>query len=279
MGMWAAACGALAGGQGIPERAALVPLLFVLLLVSLGWVAAWLLITETDWFLPVRSGWPPRQPALLPAPPYMQPHSPAGRLWRGAGQVVGWWGESFWPAAGGTVAAVAAALVLAAVFSLLLYEQGGLVGDDVRRLAAAYIALAGVGLVWRRHGRDWLAGRALGLVALPWLAGQRLVSQLAGIDLAASPAHAGLAFALAMWGTERLGRGLRGSGWLIGAAQAGVVALLVAARQPLAAGAAGALLLAQLALLPAAGTNPERAALRARRWLMAMMVLASMGLP
>ncbi|MBN1658976.1 MAG: hypothetical protein JXA93_11265 [Anaerolineae bacterium] len=275
-GVWAMVCGALAGSQGALQRADLLPLLYVALLVSLGWVAAWRLITETDWFDPLRSGWPPQRQARLPAPPYAQPRSPAGRLWRGVNRLLGWWDEVFWPVLGGAAAAAIAAIVLALLLSVLLYSEGRPAQGDVRLLGAAFVALAGVGLAWRWHGRDWLAGRALALVALPWLAGH-----LAVAELAAGSALLALVFTLAAWGGERLARSLGGGGWLIVTAEVGVVALLVGLKQPLAAGATGGLVLGQLALLPAAaaGSHPERAARQARLWLLATMLAAAVGLP
>jgi len=177
---------------------------------------------------------------------------------------------------GGALGALAAALVLVVVFSLILSSQGGLARGDVRWLSAAFAALAGVGLAWRRRGRDWLVGRALVMVALPWLAGH-----LAVAGPARGSAILALAFTLAFWGAERLAHGLRGGQWLLSLGQAGAVALLVAVEQPLAAGAAGALLLVQLALLPAvaAGADPARVARRARPWLAALMMLAALALP
>jgi hypothetical protein len=79
----------------------------------------------------------------------------------------------------------------------------------------------------------------------------------------------------------RLKLGLRAAAWLLDGGQVVVIAILAALRQPLAAFAAGMLLLGQGAMQPGLDgeTDRERVFRRTWPWLMAAMLVAALALP
>lgn len=273
MGLWAVLCGTLASNRLRWEGEELLSLALVLLLADLGWGSLWDLIAGTDWFHLMARGWCPDEPVAHPASwtalPYTQPDAPSGRFARGFTRLGGWWRGTFWPVAGPALLGALAAAVLTAVLSLLLPVR-------LRSLNAMLVALLGLGLVQRCRGRDALAGEALVLVGLCWLAGHMVLVDVEWPSLALA-----LSFALAVWGGLRVARGLRGGLWLLNGGQAAGVALLAGLKQPLAAGVVGLLFFGQVALQPSLryGGEPARVFHRAWPWLMAAMLVAALALP
>jgi hypothetical protein len=235
MGIWAVLCGSLASSGLRWDGESLLTLVLVLLLADLAWGSLWDLVAGTDWFGLLAAGWPPKHSATL-ALPYVLPDAPGGRLMRGLNRVVGWWRETFWPAAGPALLGVLVAVVLAVVLSLLLPGR-------LRLLSAILVALLGLGLIQRCRGREALAGTALVGGGLCWLAGHMAFFEIDWASLVLA-----LGFSAAVWGGLRTARGLRGGLWLLNGGQAACVALLVTLKQPLAAGAIGLLLFGQIAL-------------------------------
>jgi hypothetical protein len=268
-GPWAVLCGALAAEGLAWGGEALLTLMLVLLLTELAWGSLWDLATGTDWFGTLVQNWPAEAAPVLPRLPYTQPGSPGGRLVARLEGLAGWWRGAFWPEAGPSLLGLLAAVILAVALALLLPAS-------LRPLHAAVVALAGLGLAWRRHGRDALAGAALVQVGLGWLAGHLVFADLAWPSLLM-----GLFFAAAVWGGLRLTRGLAGGVSLLNAGQAAVAGLLVVQKQPLAAGAVGLLLLGQVALQPGLyqGDDAGRLFRRTWPWLLAAMLLAALALP
>jgi hypothetical protein len=269
MGFWAVLCGALASNHLRWHGEELLGLALVVLLMDLGWGSLWDLSTGTDWFHLMTAGWPPARPAVLATLPYTQPHAIGGRLARGLGRLVGWWRETFWPAAGPALLGGLAALALVIVLSVLLPTR-------FRALNAMLLALLGLGLVQRCRGRNTLAGGALVLVGLSWLAGHMALAEVTWPSLVLA-----LSFALAVWGGLRVARGLGGGLWLLNGGQAVGVVLLAGLKQPLAAGAVGLLLFGQVALQPSLcyGGEPRRVFRRTWVWLMMGMLVAALALP
>lgn len=271
-GIWAVLCGALAARGLQWDGDHLWTLALVLLLAELGWGSLWDLATGSGWLQSPARGQRPgaaqQQVAALWLP-YTQPGSPGGRLLGGLGRLAAWWRETFWPAAGGAVLGSLAAVLLILVLGFLL-------PDSLRLLNAALVALLGLGLWQRRRGREPLLGGALVQVSLGWLLGHLAFAPVDWISLVLA-----LAFALSVWGGMRLQEGLPRALWLLNGGQVAVVALLAAQKQPLAAFAAGMLLLGQAALQPglAGGQDRRQALRRTWPWLMAAMLVAALALP
>jgi hypothetical protein len=271
LGGWAAFCGALASNHLRWTGTSLLALLMVLLLVELAWGTLWDLAVGTDWFrLPAKS----RLSAQTAPPrtlPYTRPGSPGDRLARRLSRLAGWWIGTLWPSTGPALLGILAAGILTAVLALLL-------PDRLDPLYPALLALLGLGVLWRRRGRDPLAVQALSWVGLSWLAGHAALGRLV-------PASLGLAlcFSLAAWGDLRVGAGLTRGFWLLNGGQVLGVVVLLLLRQPVAAGIAGLLLFGQIAMQPSLrrGDPSTRAAIArwAWPWLMAAMVVAAWVLP
>jgi len=276
-GLWAVLCGALASGGLRPDGEALWTLLLVLLLTELGWGSLWDLLTGSRW--PLAAAGSERHRVAVPRPgarrwmPYTLPGSPAGRLFDGLGQLATWWRERFWPAAGGALLGSAAAVALVLALSLIL-------PGTLRLLNAALVGLVGLGLWQRRRGRLPLLAGAVVQVGLGWLAGHLAFAPMSGASLLLALAFAA-AFAVAVWGGLRLKLGLRGGAWLLDGGQVVVVAILALLRQPLAAFAAGMLLLGQAAMQPGLDDEQDRAQAFRRTWpwLMAAMLVAALAMP
>ena len=240
-----------------------------MLLAGMAWGSLWDLASGTDWFRPLAEGLPPQQPVGRRAVPFTVTDSPGGRASRRLSQVVRWWRGSFWPAAGRALLGTLAAAVLSIVLTLLLPAR-------LRPLNLALVALMALGLIQRARGRDSLAGQALVLVGLAWLAGHLAFAEWETYSLSLA-----LAFSVAAWGALRLGQGLARGPWLLNGGLAAGVVLLVLVRQPLAAGVVGLLLFGQMALQPSLrfGRDPARVARRTWPWLMFAMLVAALALP
>jgi hypothetical protein len=265
---WAVLCGALASAHLRWEGGALLTLALVLLLAELAWGSLWDLAAGTDWLRPLAESWPPARPALWRGLPYTGPRSPGGRLVRGLNRFAGWWRDDFWPAAGSALMGVGVAAALVVVLALLL-------PDRLRPLNAALVALLGLGVIQRRHGKDSAAGQAVVQVGLSWLAGHLAFAEmsLASLGLA-------LAFATAALGLLQVDGGQPRGLWLANGGQAVGALWLAALGQSLAAGAMGLLLLGQVVLQPSlrAGAAPGPIVRRALPWMMAAMLVAAIAL-
>ncbi len=268
-GLWAVLCGALASHGLEWDGDDAWTLMLVLLLAELGWGSLWDMATHSRWMQLLGEGWPPQRAVPAPRLPYTRPGSPAGRLSDGLGRLAAWWRETGWPTFGGALIGSLAAAVLVVVLSLLL-------SDAMRLLNAALIALVGLGLWQRQRGREPLLGGALVSVGLGWLAGHVAFAPMGGPSLLVA-----LLFSLSLWGAMRLKQGRRGALWLLDGGQMGVVAVLAASEQPLAAFAVGMLLLGQAALQPglAAGVDRGQVLGRTWPWFMAAMLVAALALP
>jgi hypothetical protein len=240
-----------------------------MLLADLAWGSLWDLATGTDWLRPLAEGWPPARPAQVAAPPYTQPNSLGWRLFRRLNRLLGWWRESFWPAAGSALLGVLAAVVLTTVLSLLLPGR-------LRPLNAALVALVGLGVIQRRWGRAALAAAAVVQVGLGWLAGHLAFAEMSSPSLMLA-----LAFALAVWGSMRAAHQLPGGLWLQDGGQVISTILLALLKQPLAAGAVGLLLFGQVAMQPLLrlGGDPAHIFRRTWPWLMAAMLATALAIP
>jgi hypothetical protein len=271
MAGWAALCGALASHGLHWEGEHLLALVLVLLLADLAWGNLWELATGTDWFGQRGGGRSTVRPARLPVLPYTQPDSPAGRLYRRLSRAVGWWQQVFWPAAGPALLGLVASGVLAAVLALFL-------PDRLRPLNAALVALIGLGVAQRWHGREPLAGQTSVQVGLSWLAGHLAFAAMEGPSLILA-----LCFPVAAWGALRIAEGRPGGNWLVNGGLAGSAALMLGLKQPLAAGVLGLLFFGRLGLQISVvfAEDSARAVLSNRTWpwLMLAMLVAALTVP
>ncbi|MGQ9598090.1 MAG: hypothetical protein ACUVWZ_01605 [Anaerolineae bacterium] len=265
MGIWAVLCGTFASDHFAWEGRDLLTLAFVLILTDLAWGSLWELATGTDWFHPLAFGWPPKRPASLTVLPYTQPGSPGGVIFRWLNRWVGWWRECFWPELGSAFLGLIAAVLLTAVLTLLLPGR-------FRLLNAILVALVGVGIVFRRQGRRWLAGGAWVQTGLGWMAGHSAFAEMDVVSVALA-----LTFAGVIWGSLRTAQRLPGGLWLQNGGQVIGVGLAVALKQPLAAGALGLCLLGQVAVQPVLrlGGHADQVFRRTWPWLMAAMLISA----
>jgi len=272
--IWTALCGALASGGVTLSAAPLLRLALVALLVDVVWGGLWSALMATDWATSLgrwqnwRRGTPVR---LLP---HTSPDGPAGRLARHLGHLRSWWTGSAGPTLGPTLAGLALLLPLALVMA-------GVLG--VRPLLVTLLAITLLQFVFAWTGGDARpvpGPQALFEIALPWLAGHVLFAlpTLPSIALA-------LAYTLSYAGGLRLAQGWTGlARWNLG--QITAIVVLVAARQPTAAGITGLLFMGQAMLQPGLideetdQVAPPAAArfLRwAQPWLMAALLVAAWG--
>lgn len=272
--IWAALCGALASGAVTLSAEPLLRLALLALLVDVVWGGLWSALMASDWATSLgrwqnwRRGTPVR---LLP---HTSPDGPAGRLARRLGHLRSWWTEAAGPTLGPTLAGLALLLPLALVMA-------GVLG--VRPLLVTLLAITLLQFIFAWTGGDTrpMPGpQALFEITLPWLAGHVL------FDLPTLPSLAlALAYGLSYAGGLRLAQGWAGlARWNLG--QVSALVVLVATRQPTAAGIVGLCFMGQAMLQP--GLIDEetdqidpRAALRllrwAQPWLMAAMLVAAWG--
>ena len=106
-----------------------------------------------------------------------------------------------------------------------------------------------------------------------------MAGHMAFAELNAPSLALALAFSIAVWGALRVAEQKRGALWLLNGGQVVGVTLLVLVGQPLAAGAAGLLLLGQVALQPSLylGGIATRIFRRGWPWLMAAMLVAALA--
>lgn len=272
--IWAALCGGLATGGVTASADPLLRLALSALLVDVVWGGLWSALMATDWATPLRrwQSWRHGTPVRLL--PYTSPDGPAGRLGRYLGQLRSWWTESARPTLGPTLAGLALLLPLALVMA-------GVLGVRPLLVTLAAITLLQFTFAWSGGDTRPVPGpQALFEIALPWLAGHVL------FDLPTWPALVlALAYALSYAGGLRLAQGWTGlARWNVG--QVSAIVVLVALRQPTAAGIAGLLFMGQAILQPGLfnaetdQVDPADAArfLRwAQPWLMAAMLVAAWG--
>ncbi len=230
---WVALCGALASGGLVWATEPLLQLALLVFLVDVVWGGLWLALVETDWATPLRrwQDWDHGSPVRFL--PYTLSKGPAGRLAQTCGHLHSWWDDLLQPTLGPTLIGLALLLPLALVIA-------GILGS--RPLMLTLIAITSLQLIIAWSGGDARAvpvPQALFEIALPWLAGHALFAQytIPSTLLAFS-------YALACAGALRLAQGRPGlARWNLG--QIVAVIVLVASRQPVAAGVAGLLFIGQ----------------------------------
>jgi hypothetical protein len=271
---WAALCGALASGGLALSTEPLLRLALLVFLVDVVWGGLWSALAATDWATPLRRwrNWRHGPPAIVL--PYTTPEGPAGRLARTLGHLRSWWRQQLQPTLGPTLAGLALLLPLALVVAGVL---------EARLLLVTLVAIALLQLTFAWTGGDARpvpGPQALFEVALPWLAGHALFGLLTFPS-----ALLALAYALTYVGGLRLTQDRPGlAHWNLG--QVAAVIVLLAWRQPVAAGIAGLLLIgqtiAQPGLFNVETDEVEHAAVArflrfAQPWLMAAMLVTSWG--
>jgi hypothetical protein len=248
---WAVLCGAVASGElEIGWRAALAVLLAVVLADGvLG--SVWTLATSAgQWRLPKKRRGNPRGEAALPALPYTLPGSVGGRLSSFLAQALHRWRDVIWPRVGTSIAGMG-------FLSLVALLMAAFLGMGPFVVTAVAVGFAAAGVVDARSGGSRGAVLASCVLAgLPWLIGYTALGGTTVIE-------EGLAsflrillwpalYAVTWYGYRMLGQEQSQRGAVVlNLAQVAAVALLVAVRQPIMAGAAALFLLPQLLLQPA----------------------------
>jgi hypothetical protein len=266
---WSVVCGALASNHALWDGEGLLALALVLILVTLGWGCLWNLVTDAGWVQPLGRDISRTYRRVLPAPPFTRPRSPAGKLLRALDTTVGWWQGVLWPAAG-------EALVTAFLCTLLLVVLSVFLPVRFVWLHVAFALLVGLGAWMRRRSAGPLAGQSCVAVGLGWMAGYVGFAGFGVPSLALALLYSGAA-----WGVLRMQAGRRGGLWLSAGTQTIVGAILVALKQPLAAGVLALLLLGQIALHLSSreGSEAVRVARPTWPWLLAAMLVAAWALP
>lgn len=271
IGLLAVISGGLAANALRLDSEGLLTLLLVLLLTNLGWGTFWNLVVVEDWFHFLARGWPPEQPATVPALPYTQPTALGGRIARWLGRWLGWWRESLVPEKHLALVALVITVVLTVILTLTLPVR-------LMPLSAAVIALIGIALAQRLRGRSPLAATALLQVGLGWMAGH-----LAFSEMTVSSWGMAFCFSLAVLGILRAAEDQGAGLWLQDGSQIVIVVLLIVLEQPVAAGLAGLFLLGQIVLQPGLHISGQPARIRYSNhswpWLMGAMLTAALALP
>ncbi len=228
--------------------------LLALALTEVVWGALW-------WQLASPQAWPLHGARHRPALPYIQPDSPAGRL-------LGW------PKPGAAAAVARAGLPLAALALLLALA--------INRLALFLTGLALLavllGMAAQRARLGGLLGwlQAMVQIALPFALGVSLAGAwppepqgafLVGLVLGYTLLARALVSTLPETPTAPMLRLL-----IAAAGLAAILAVLLAARLPLAAGVVGLLAVAPLLLLARSDGRPSRSA---QPWLLAVVLLSA----
>jgi len=227
---WAALCGAAASGRLALSGQAALTLLLTLLLADAAWGFLWKLAAER----PPADNRPSTAGIRLAALPYTVPGSPSQRAFERLGEFLAWWREGFWPRHG---SALIVALPLTAALAATL-------GRRVVILTSAALAMVALAFLLRRRGASPLALQAILGMGLAWLAGHIALGPLGWPSLFLAALYTGTYRA---W--LALAEGKRPL-ILLNGSQVAVVALLVALRQPIAAGLVGLSLLPQMLLQP-----------------------------
>lgn len=269
MAIWATGCGALASNDLHWVGQDLLTLALVLILVDLAWGSLWDLADGTNWHRLLAAGAQPVPGEWRAILPYLQPGSPAERLFRRLGRFSTWWRQVLWPGVGPALLGLVAAGVLTGVLTLLLPRQ-------VAPLNAVLVVIVSLGVAQRWRGGLALAAPAFAMVGLSWLAGHAAFAAITRHSIALA-----LCYSLATWGLLRLGVGQGRALWLLNSGQAVAAVLLVVLEQPLAAGLVGTLLLGQIALQPSLfwGAEPAQVARRTWPWLLVSMLGAALAIP
>ena len=226
---WAVLAGALASGGLRWQREDGLQLLLAIVLADGLWGQLWTLLAGRGGAVPED-----QTPSAVFAPPlpYAAPESPAARLWRWLAGDAGHMEEA-------QPAATWRALLMATLFA---FGLAALLGPAALALTAAALLLASLARVLLSSRWAGALIQALFEIGLAWLLGHLLV---AGLTWPVLPMLMAAGYVLLHAGSLAL-RGRRGL-WLVNLAQFIPLACLIAARQPLAAGALGITLLAPLA--------------------------------
>ena len=262
---WAVLCGALASGALVPEVAAVVRLLAGWLLadIILGFALAQLLATMR---MAVEIGPPPETTRRrVPGLPYAEPGSPGDRLARSLARWLDHWHACLRPAIGHHMAS----FVTASATALLV---GAYLGQPALAASAAALVSALVLALICGRGVDalarWHAGIAL---AVAWYLGHRLFAAVPPASWGIAALVGLAAFGRAAHAADRgaAGRAMQGGRRLVGIVWSALVAAMLAARQPIAAGITA---IAGLAESMSLGSSTLR---RGRvGWLAAMLLAA-----
>lgn len=253
-GGWSLLAGLIAAaGQQIGSGPWLAVLL-ALALTEVVWGALW-------WQLTPAQAWPLHRARRRPALPYVQPESPAGRL-------LGW------PQPGAGAAVARAGLPLAALALLLALPVGRL----AVLLTALVLLAVLLGMAAQQAGLSGLAGwlRASVQMALPFVLGVSLAGPWPPAPQGALLAGLGLGFTLLarslLASSHQTPTGRMFNLLIAAAGFVAILAVLLAARLPLAAGVVGLLAVAPLLLLARMDGSPARVA---QPWLLAVVMLSA----
>ena len=271
---WVVLCGALASGGLTLDPKPLLRLALLAFLVDVVWGGLWSALAATDWARPLRrwQDWHHGSPAVIL--PYTTPNGPAGRLSRTCGHLQSWWMDLLRPTLGPTLAGLVVLLPLALVVA-------GVLGARLLLVTLAAVSL--LQFIFARTGGDARpvpGPQALFEVMLPWLAGHVLFHLPTPHSVLLA-----LGYALTYAGGLCLAQGWPGlARWNWG--QAVTVIVLLAWRQPLAAGIVGLLFIGQTIAQPGVfdvdtdrvePTAAGRFLRFAQPWLMAAMLVAAWG--
>jgi hypothetical protein len=229
-------------------------LLLALALTEVVWGALW-------WQLTPFQAWPLHRARRRPALPYVQPESPAGRL-------LGW------PQPGAAAAMARAGLPLAALALLLALPVSRL----ALLLTGLVLLAVLVGMAAQQAGLSGLAGwlQALVQTALPFVLGVSLAGPWPGAPQIAFLVGLGLGYTLLARSlvppSQQTPTGRMLNLLIAAAGFAAILAVLLAARLPLATGAVGLLAVAPLLLLARMDGSPARAV---QPWLLAGVMLSA----
>jgi len=266
---WAALCGAVASGQMGLKAQSLLLLLLVLFLVDPVLGGIWRLGVDTDWFAPFAGGHLSRGEVPSKSLPYTSPGSPGYRASRWLAGVLAWWRTDFRPHVG----AEFLSLILTLAVAIMLVS---LLGPLVALLTLVALVLMAVVLFFRQREAISFSLRAILELGLPWLIGHLAFGSLNWESVALA-----LAYTVAYYACFVLLDGRRRTAMrLLNGSQIVAVALLIIVREPILAGIAGLLLLAQLLLQPFLwrGEAEWWYLQRSQPWLMAEMLTAGLAI-
>lgn len=256
---WAVLCGALASGALTPAAAAIVRLLAGWLLadIILGFALAQLLTTVR---VAAEAGAPPNTASRRgPRIPYAEPGSPGDRLATAMARWLDHWHTRLGPAVGHHVAS----FVTASATALLV---GAYLGQPALAASAVTIGVAGtLALICGRRPDTlarWYAGIAL---AVGWYLGHRLFASVSPASWGVAAMVGLAAFGQVAHASERTAGGRR----LVGLVWSALVAAMLLARQPIAAGITAVAGLAESMSLGLGALRPARVG-----WLAAMLLAA-----
>ncbi len=253
-GGWLLLAGLIAAAGQQAWRGPWLPVLLALALAEVVWGALW-------WQLTASHAWPLHQARRRPALPYVQPDSPAGRL-------LGW------PKPGAAAAMARSGLPLAALALLLALPISRL----ALLLTGLVLLAALLGMAARQAELSGLAGwlQALVQMALPFVLGVSLAGPWPPAPQGAFLVGLGSGYTLLarslLVSSHQTPTGRMLNLLIAAAGFAAILAVLLAARLPLAAGVVALLAVAPLLLLARMDDSPARAA---QPWLLAAVMFSA----